>query len=78
MHTPPPFTILCHTPFTLSTGLVIKHNASQRYATNAVSAALFREVGRRRGIPCQEFSVRNDMPCGSTIGPILSAILGCK
>lgn len=59
-------------------GLVLKHNTNQRYATNSVSAALFREVGRKRGITCQEFSVRNDMPCGSTIGPILASNLGCK
>jgi hypothetical protein len=34
-------------------GIVLKHNSNQRYATNSISAALFREVGHRRGIPCQ-------------------------
>ena len=59
-------------------GLVIKHNANQRYATDAVSAALFREVGASRGIPCQEFCVKSDMACGSTIGPILASGLGVR
>ncbi|CAL8472061.1 g11603 [Coccomyxa elongata] len=59
-------------------GLVLKHNANQRYATNAVSATLFRELAMRRGIPTQEFCVRSDMACGSTIGPILASGLGCR
>jgi len=59
-------------------GLVVKNNVNQRYATNSASAVLFREVGRRAGLPCQEFSVRNDVPCGSTIGPILASKLGCR
>ncbi|MEW5302062.1 MAG: hypothetical protein WDW36_004872 [Sanguina aurantia] len=59
-------------------GLVLKHNGNQRYATNATSATLFREIGRIAGVPCQEFSVRNDSPCGSTIGPILASALGCR
>jgi aspartyl aminopeptidase len=59
-------------------GLVIKHNANQRYGTDALSAALFREVGAGRGIPSQEFCVRSDLACGSTIGPILASGLGVR
>jgi len=50
------------------TGLVIKHNANQRYATNSISASLFRQYGKLAGVPVQEFTVRSDSACGSTIG----------
>eukprot|EP00899_Mesostigma_viride_P028329 jgi/Mesvir1/8681/Mv02620-RA.1 len=59
-------------------GLVLKHNANQRYATNARTALLLREVARPLGIPVQEFHVRNDSPCGSTIGPILASSVGIR
>jgi aspartyl aminopeptidase len=59
-------------------GMVVKHNANQRYATTAVTAMLFRECAALDGIPTQEFVVRNDMGCGSTIGPILSAQMGVR
>jgi aspartyl aminopeptidase len=61
---------------TFNNGMVIKTNANQRYATNSVSASLFREAGRLAGVPVQEFTVRSDMGCGSTIGPILSTLSG--
>ncbi|KAL3153468.1 hypothetical protein ABBQ38_011801 [Trebouxia sp. C0009 RCD-2024] len=59
-------------------GIVIKHNQNQRYATNVITATLFRELAQKRGIPTQEFTIRNDMLCGSTIGPILASGIGCR
>jgi aspartyl aminopeptidase len=59
-------------------GIVIKHNANQRYATNSITASAFRECAKSRGIPCQEFVVRSDMGCGSTIGPIVASRAGMR
>ncbi|KAK3029252.1 hypothetical protein RJ639_039097 [Escallonia herrerae] len=59
-------------------GLVIKHNANQRYATSGVTAFLFKEVAKLHNLPIQEFVVRNDMGCGSTIGPILASGVGIR
>ncbi|EMS55846.1 Aspartyl aminopeptidase [Triticum urartu] len=59
-------------------GLVIKHNANQRYATNAVTAFIFQEIAERHQLPIQDFVVRNDMACGSTIGPILASGVGIR
>ncbi|KAI9313244.1 peptidase M18 [Dichotomocladium elegans] len=59
-------------------GTVIKINANQRYATTAPTSLILREIARRRNVPIQEFVVRNDSSCGSTIGPMLSAKLGLR
>ena len=66
-----------HQP-TMNGGLVIKHNANQRYATSARTSALMRAVAARAHAPVQAFVVRNDGPCGSTIGPMLSASTGIR
>ncbi|KAJ1953014.1 hypothetical protein EC988_003235, partial [Linderina pennispora] len=66
-----------HRPM-LQKGPSIKYNANQRYATTAVTSAILKEIARRHDIPMQEFLVRNDSPCGSTIGPMLSAQLGLR
>lgn len=60
-------------------GMVIKTNSNQRYATNGVSGFIIREIARRAGLPpVQEFVVRQDCACGSTIGPIISANTGIR
>jgi aspartyl aminopeptidase len=60
----------------INQGLVIKTNANQRYATNSVSATIFRRLAKMVNCPTQEFSVRSDVGCGSTIGPIIATLSG--
>jgi aspartyl aminopeptidase len=62
----------------LNKGPVIKVNANQRYATNSETAAIFRHLCIRADVPVQNFVMRNDMLCGSTIGPISSTEIGVK
>ncbi len=56
-------------------GVVIKRNANQRYATDAESEGFMRQVCADADIPVQTYIHRNDLPCGSTIGPITAAEL---
>ncbi|KAG9017338.1 hypothetical protein FRB95_013842 [Tulasnella sp. JGI-2019a] len=55
-------------------GIALKTNAKQRYTTDAWGSFLIRKLVERKGGNVQEFSSRNDMPCGSTVGPMLSKI----
>jgi len=59
-------------------GVVIKVNANLRYATTSESSFFIEELGRINNVPIQKFVVRNDSPCGSTIGPIVSSQLGIR
>ncbi|CAE1262119.1 DNPEP [Acanthosepion pharaonis] len=65
----------CHQP-AMHKGYVLKINANQSYSTTAITAAILRKIANLASVPLQDFVVRNDMPCGSTIGPILSFKLG--
>lgn len=56
-------------------GPVIKINANQKYVTDAESAAVFAEVCRLAGVPCQYFVNHSDSAGGSTLGNILTAQL---
>ncbi len=64
-----------HAPL-LGKGIVLKTNAQKRYASDLMSSAQLRLLCEKAGIPLQVFIMRNDMPCGSTVGPTVSANLG--
>ena len=66
-----------HRPL-LGKGPVLKVNVSQRYATDGPTAARFRAACARVGVEPQHFVSRNDIGCGSTIGPIAAAGLGLR
>lgn len=59
----------------LGGGPVIKFNAAQKYASDAVSASVFAEVCREAGVPCQRFVNHSDVAGGSTLGNILASSL---
>ncbi|MEM7410604.1 MAG: M18 family aminopeptidase [Myxococcota bacterium] len=60
----------------IGAGPVIKINANQSYASDAVTGGLFADLCQQAGLEPQYFVARNDMGCGSTIGPISAARVG--
>ncbi|PWH06431.1 M18 family aminopeptidase [Brachybacterium endophyticum] len=60
----------------LGAGPILKLNANQRYASDAVGTAALSEACERADVPLQAFVSNNAMPCGSTIGPITATRLG--
>lgn len=59
-------------------GIVIKINANQRYMTDTVGSSILKCIANKAEVPLQEFIVRNDSLCGSTIGPMIAAKAGIK
>ena len=57
----------------LGGGPVIKFNAAQKYASDAVSASVFAEICREAGVPSQRFVNHSDVAGGSTLGNILAS-----
>ena len=65
----PEFSDANHRP-KMNGGIVIKHNANQRYTTDAVSQAIFASICEAADVPVQYFANRSDMAGGSTLGDI--------
>ena len=57
----------------MNQGIVLKFSANQKYCTDSVSAALFREICARAGVPTQAFHNHSDILGGSTLGNLSNA-----
>ena len=62
----------------INEGIVLKYNASQKYTTDANSAALVKYLCKKEKIKCQVFFNRSDMLGGSTLGNILTGQVSIK
>lgn len=60
----------------LGGGVVLKSHAQQRYATDGLSSLTIQRLASKNKIPLQKFSNRNDIPCGTTVGPIHATVTG--
>ena len=60
----------------IDAGPVIKSNANMRYASDAFSIAKFKQWCTKSKVPFQDFCSRNDIGCGSTIGPMTASNIG--
>lgn len=54
----------------LNGGIVIKYNANQSYTSDALSSSIVKILCKKNNLPYQEYTNRNDLRGGSTLGNI--------
>lgn len=54
----------------MNEGIVIKFNGNQKYTTDSVSYAIFKDICDKRNVPYQTYANRSDIAGGSTLGNI--------
>lgn len=59
-------------------GVVIKYHANRNYTTDALSSALFKQIAKDADVKTQDFYMRSDLRCGSTLGAISSSHLSVR
>lgn len=64
-----------NTPF-FGKGIVFKTNANHKYASDATSTCKLLSICKKHELPYQFYAARGDIPCGSTVGPLLAEKLG--
>lgn len=62
----------------LGKGVVIKHNANQRYATSGMSSAHLVQTCQKENLPYQSFASHADLACGSTVGALTATRTGIQ
>ncbi len=62
----------------INQGIVIKYNANQKYTTDGVSAAIFKTICERAGVPYQAYTNRSDVAGGGTLGNVATTHISIK
>jgi aspartyl aminopeptidase len=62
----------------INQGIVIKYNANQKYTTDGVSAAVFKTICEKAGVPYQSYTNRSDVAGGGTLGNVATTHISIK